>query len=374
MPDLHGIIYAYHSSPELGELVSLRTSASLPFCSRYRLIDFALSSMTNAGVRDVSVIMQRSYHSLLDHLGSGKDWDLSRLSGGLTLLPPFGLFDSQFGEYRGCMEALSSIRTYIREIKQNNIILYRGDLAANLDLRDIFETHSASGCDVTAVCADKNAGCTGKGIRFVPVHGTSNVSNLMLFAGAEHENALPSLEVYIIKKNLLLDLIDWCRANGKIHFHRDALVHYLDSAKSIGLYIHKGYAARICSIMDYYTANMDMLKASCRNDLFSDDKPVYTKGRSSVSTYYGDMASAKNSLVADGCYIEGELENCVLFRSVRVHKGAKLKNCVIMQDSVIGENANLNYVISDKLATFSDGLLLSGNEHLPITVPKWRTI
>jgi len=372
MPDLHGLIYAYHSSSALGELVVPRTSASLPFCSRYRLIDFALSSMANAGIRDVGVIMQRDYQSLLDHLGSGKDWDLSRLSGGLCLLPPFGMHDSHFGEYNGCMEALSAVRTYINNIKQSHVVIFRSDLAVNLDLHEIFDSHLASGCDITAVCAD----CSLKGgsskIRFVP--DTPNTSKQMLFSGLGQKEALSSIEVYIIRKSLLVELIEWSRTNGKQHFHRDALAHYLDEGGTVGLYFHKGYTAHITSVSDYYSANMDMLNQGYRRDLFFDDRPIYTRGRSSVSTYYGDNASAKNSLVADGCYIEGELQNCVLFRGVRVKKGAKLTNCVIMQDSVIGENAVLNHVIADKYTAFSDGLVLSGSSVLPITVPKCKTV
>jgi len=371
MPDLHGLVYAYHSSPALGELVTPRTSASLPFGSRYRLIDFALSSMTNAGIRDVGVIMQRDYQSLLDHIGSGKDWDLSRLSGGIRLLPPFGLHDNRIGEYRGCMEALSAVRSYIRDIKQNHIVLFRGDLAVNIDLRDVFEAHANSGYEITAVCTESP--CKGGGnIRFVPE--TPLTSKHMVFSDSENTGGLPSIEVYIINKQLLLDLIEWCSSNGRLHFHRDALAHYLSEGGTVGLYLHKGYTARICSVSNYFSANMDMLKAENRNDLFSDENPVYTKGRSSASTYYGESSSTKNSLVADGCYIEGELENCVLFRGVRVKKGAKLKNCVLMQDTIVGENASLNYVISDKYTVFSNGLVLAGSNVLPIIVPKCKII
>ncbi|MEA4894445.1 MAG: glucose-1-phosphate adenylyltransferase subunit GlgD [Oscillospiraceae bacterium] len=371
MADLHGLIYAYHSSPALGELVVPRTSASLPFCSRYRLIDFALSSMTNAGVRDVGVIMQRDYQSLLDHMGSGKDWDLSRLSGGLRLLPPFGMHDSHIGEYKGGMEALLAVRTYISGIQQNHIVIFRGDLAANIDLKDVFEAHLNSGCEITAVCAE-NA-CKGGGdIRFVP--DTPGTSKKMQFSNSGKNGALASIEVYIINKALLLDMIEWCRSNGKLHFHRDALAHYLGEGGTVGLYVHKGYTARICSVSDYYSANMDMLKAENRNDLFNGERPVYTKGRSSVSTYYGENAFCKNSLVADGCYIEGTLTSCVLFRGVRVKKGAVLKNCVLMQDSIVGENVSLSYVISDKYTVLTDRLVLSGSGALPIIVPKCRII
>lgn len=372
MPDMHGIVYAYHSSPALGELVTHRTSASLPFCSRYRLIDFALSSMTNAGVRDVGVIMQRDYQSLLDHLGSGKDWDMSRSSGGLRLLPPFGMYDSRIGEYRGCMEALAAERSYIRDIKQNTVVLYRGDIVANLDLRAAYEAHRASGCEVTAVCAERPFVGSGERIRFVP--DSADSARRMLFPGTEESGALCSAEIYLIQKRLLLSLIDWCRSNGRLHFHRDALTHYLESGAKIGLYIHRGYMARICSAGDYYRANMDMLDRMKRAELFPTQRPIYTRVRSSVSTYYGENASARNSLVADGCYIEGSIENCVLCRSVHVKKGSVLKNCVLMQDTVIGEGAKLQYVVTDKYTTCADGVRLSGSDGLPFIVPRGRSV
>ncbi|MGI5978502.1 MAG: glucose-1-phosphate adenylyltransferase subunit GlgD [Oscillospiraceae bacterium] len=372
MPDMHGLIYAYHSNPALGELVTHRTSASLPFCSRYRLIDFALSAMTNAGVRDVGVIMQRDYQSLLDHLGSGKDWDMSRSSGGLCLLPPFGMHDSRIGEYRGCMEALAAERSYIRDIKQNTIVLYRGDIVANIDLRAAYAAHLASGCEVTAVCADQRFPGIGERIRFLP--DSDRTAKRMLFPGTDNENALSSAEIYIIQKRLLLELIDWCRSNGRLHFHRDALAHYLESGAKIGLYMHHGYLARIASVNDYYRANLDMLDFKNRADIFPAERPVYTRVRSSVSTYYGAEASARNSLVADGCFIEGSIENCVLCRGVRVKKDAHLKNCILMQDTVVGEHALLQYVVADKYASFSDGMILSGSSMLPLTVPKGKTL
>ena len=328
--------------------------------------------MTNAGVRDVGVIMQRDYQSLLDHLGSGKDWDMSRSAGGLRLLPPFGMHDSRIGEYRGCMEALAAERSYIRDIKQNTIVLYRGDVAANLDLRAAYAAHLASGCEVTAVCAAHPFIGSGERIRFVP--DSENTATRMLFPGTEEKNALCSAEIYIIQKRLLLKLIDWCRSNGRLHFHRDALAHYLESGAKLGYYVHSGYMARICSADDYFRANMDMLDQKNRVGLFPTERPVYTRVRSSVSTYYGEDASAKNSLVADGCYIEGSIENCVLCRSVRVKEGAVLKNCVLMQDTVIGENVSLQYLVADKNTSFSDNVTLSGSCGLPFIVPKGKTV
>lgn len=373
MTDLHGIIYAYHAYSALGDLVMYRTSASLPFCSRYRLIDFALSSMTNAGVKDVGVIMQRGYQSLLDHLGSGKDWDLSRSSGGLYMLPPFSTRDSRSSEYAGCMEALSAVETYIRNIRQSNIVLFRGDLAVNVDLRAAYDMHMSYGADITAVCGEKAYDGGGYGVRFVPEVG-GVFSRHMHFSGAENDNGIPSLEVYIIRKQLLLDLIEWSQRNARPHFHRDALSHYLRNGGRVCLYRHTGFTAHICSIEDYFGAHMDMLDPKNRRDLFPEERPVYTRGRSSVSTYYGEDSNVNNSLIADGCYIEGAVENSVIFRGVRIHKGSVLKNCIIMRDSEVGENAVLTNVICDKSTGISPGSALIASERLPIVVPKGKKV
>jgi len=368
----HGIIYAYESSPGLGALVSRRTSASMPFAGRYRLIDFTLSSMVNAGIRDVGVIMQRDYQSLLDHLGSGKDWDLSRRSGGLKLLPPFGLPDSHFGEYKGNMEALSAMRSYINGIKDNTIVLSRGDLTANVNLDRALSAHERSGARVTAICSKTPP--RERHHRFVP-DGDSLTSRELLCShtGADGPG-YASLEVYIIQRKLLLELISHCITGAHLHFHRDALTWYLQSSGHIGIYLHEGYARQIATVRDYYSASMEILSDKVRAQLFPASHPIRTKERADVSTYYGQGARAKNSLLADGCFIEGELENCVVFRGVRVERGAVLKNCIIMQDTVIEAGANLNYVISDKDTVVTKDRSLAGSPTLQLVVPKGSVV
>lgn len=373
MIDLHGLIYAYHSYPALNELVSQRTSASLPFCSRYRLIDFALSSMTNAGVRDVGVIMQRNYQSLLNHVQGAKEWDLNYSSGGLSLLPPYGFYDSDRGEYRGCMEALGAMRNYIRKIRQEDVVLFRGDLAINIDLKKVYDQHIATGAKITAVCTDKSFDTKDDSIRFQPDKDGVFAKN-MFFRHGNSKEGLNSTEVYIIKKSLLMEFMDWSQANGRLHFHQDALAHYFKTKGKIGIYIHKGYARRICSVGDFYNSNLDMLYPDLRSELFPKDRPVYTKGRSSVSTYYSESSRVKNSLVADGCFIEGEVENCVIFRGVKIGKGAKIRDSIIFQDTVVGDGVELTCVICDKDVQLSSGLTLTGNRRLPLTVPKGKKL
>lgn len=364
MNDFHGIIFAYSTAPELGALVRTRTSASLPFCGRYRLIDFALSSMANAGVYDVGVIMQRDYQSLLDHLGSGKDWDMSRRRGGLRMLPPFGLPEYHTGAYTGTIEALNAVATYIRDIPQKYIIMMHGNNAANLDLAAAAKHHLESGAELTAICSPR----LGANARLGYVDRGDGFSQHMVLGGAG--GGIPAMEAYIISKDLLLSMMDECARENRLHFHRNAIAGYLNTGGKINLYVHEDYAARITDAAGYYRASMDMLDSEKRAELFPAQRPVRTKIHEEVSAYYGENAKVRNSLVADGCIVEGELDGCILFSGARVERGAQLKNCIVMRGAAVRENAQLSCVIADKYAELSPYITLTGSERLPIVIPK----
>ena len=371
MNNVHGIIYAYHSFPKLKTLGAPRTSAALPFCGRYRLIDFALSGMMHAGMRNVGVIMQRGYLSLMEHLQGGRSWNLERHNGGLHLLAPYGLSDASKGIYEGGIEALGAVWSYLSEdIREEYVLLTHGELCASIDVRALIDAHMQSGADITAVCA--RTPVAGSRHSFVP--GPDGFAREMLSWQDVHSEGCPSLETYVLKRELLLDMVQWCREHSRLHFHQDALSHAMGEGRSVNLFLHEGYAMLVTNEVDYYRANMDMLDPDKRRTLFVPGRRVETRSRSDVATYYGDASSVKNSLVADGCRIEGKVENCVLFRGVTVGAGAELKDCIILNDTVIGENARLRCVISDKNAVLSPYLDLSGSEQLPLVVPKGSRI
>lgn len=369
MSDFHGIIFAYSASPELRELVSRRTAASLPFCGRYRLIDFALSSMMNAGVRDVGVILQRDYQSLLDHVGSGKAWDMSLKNGGLRILPPFGLPEYHKGNYAGTMEALNAVASYIRGIPQKHIIMMLGNVCANVDLRAAMEQHVKSGLPVTAICTaahptfDHHSYIIGE---------NGEVSDIVYDKSSDRGEA--SLAAYIIEKDTLLAMMARCRAANLYSFHQDGITVYLRSGGKMGVYRHLGYAAAIRSVDDYFKASADMLRSEVRRSLFPKDRPVRTRGLEGVSTYYGEKSVSRNSLVADNCIIEGELDNCIVFPGVRIAEGAVIRNSVIMNGCVIKAGARLTCVIADKDCTVSENIELKGNAKLPVVMPKGSKI
>ena len=369
MLDFHGIIFAYRAAPALGELVSRRTAASLPFCGRYRLINFPLSSMMNAGIRDVGVIMQRDYQSLLDHLGSGKPWDMSRKDRGLRILPPFGLPEYHKGNYAGTMEALIAVKAYVRDIPQKHVVLMLGDLVANIDLQPILEQHLRSGAEITAICSDH----TPSGVRHRFVVGEDGFVKTALY-DVKGGEGLASLEGYVIEKETLLRLMEYCHAHNLYRFHRDGLGRFLAEGGRMGVAVHPGYAEMINSVEIYFRASRDMLDSDKRHELFPADRPVRTKNHEGVSTYYGEKAVSRNSLVADNCIIDGEIDNCIVFSGVRIGAGAKLKNSIIFRNNVIEENVELNYVIADKDCSFTAGTSLCGSEKLPLVVAKGKKI
>lgn len=371
MNNVHGIIYAYHAFPELKALGAHRTGAALPFCGRYRLVDFALSGMMHAGIRNVGVIMQRGYLSLMEHIAGGRSWNLERHTGGLHMLAPYGLADASKGVYEGGIEALNAVWSYLNEdIREEYILLTRGDLCANIDMRALIDAHIASGADITAACTSTHvAGCRHS---FVP--GADGFAAEMLSWQSEGGEGCSSLETYILRRELLMDMVRWSREHNRLHFHQDALTHAMGQGCRVAIFLHEGYAMNVTSETDYYRANLDMLDPEKRRSLFVPERRVETRSRSDVATYYGDTSCVKNSLVADGCRIEGKVENCILFRGVTVGTGAELQNCVILNDTVIGENAHLRCVISDKNVVLSPYLDLGGSEQLPLVVPKGSKI
>ncbi len=367
MNDLHGIIFAYESDPHLRELTQHRNSSSIPYGGRYRMIDFMLSNMINAGVTDVGLVVHTSYQSMLDHIGSAKDWDLSRKHGGLRILPPFGYSDRKGrATYGGRMDALAGVYSYLQKIRQDYVVLAGGDMAVNIPLEAVFEAHLESGADITAVCTRKPKGDP-RGCVYFSIGDNGLVCDVSVRPQAALD--CESLDIFILSKALLLSLVDHCSAHNITGLAKGVLQAMCPILK-ISPYVFDGFVARIQSVAGYYERNMDLLDSSIRTDLFRPDRPVRTKDQSNPSTYYGECSRSHNSLVADGCMIEGEVENSILFRGVKVAKGARVSNCILMQSTTVQKDAILKYVITDKNVTIQPGRMLMGHSNYPIAVEK----
>ena len=367
MKDLHGIIFAYRQSPSLRELAQKRNACSIPFGGRYRLIDFGLSNLVNAGVDDVGIIVHTSYQSLLDHVGSGKDWDLSRKHGGLRMLPPFGLAGKHHSDhYRGRMDALTGVYSYLQKIRQDYVLLTTGDLVANLPIAKAFAQHLETGADITAISAPS----TPADPRMTNYFATNEEGKIVdISLGNPIPGGEVSLETYIMSKTLLLSLVDQCAAHDAASFSQGVLLSVLGQM-DLRTFRFEGYASRILSVAGYFQRSMELLDPNVRASLFPRARPIKTKDQSNPSTYYGPEAKSSNSLIADGCVIKGTVENCILSRGVIIEKGAHVENCILMQNATIQSDAVLRYAIADKNVRVCPGRMLMGHSTYPLVIAK----
>lgn len=376
--DVMGIVYTSKDDLNLRELTSQRAVAAIPVAGRYRLIDFTLSNMVNSGIHNVGIIAQKNYSSLMDHLGSGKDWDLHTRNNGLFILPPFMTRDNS-GEYGGLLDALRSNFDYLRRSKQDFVILTDSDYIMNTSFEPMINQHIKSRADVTMMYMKVTPEITEFSSSsknnhvYMSVNDDKTVSNLEINPNAASFGNL-FLSVMMVKRTLLIYLVDQALSRGSRDLYADVLLPAIQagSLKIMG-YEENSYYRRVETIRGYFNLSLDLLKPEVRDALFGKN-PVFTKTRDSVPTIYRSGAKVTNSLIADGCVIDGEVENCVLFRGVRVGKGAKLKNCVIMQDSYIEDDVELENVIFDKEVTIRSHGRLIGQSQYPIVIGKNITL
>ena len=370
MKGLHGIIFSYEKENGLHELIENRVHGSIPFGGDYRIIDFILSSMVNAGVTDVGVIMHGKCQSLLDHLGSGKSWDLSRNFGGLTLLPAFAYTEQRHGDgqFRGRVEALGSVMNYLKGIRQEYVVLSDSDTVINAPLEDVLRRHMDSGADITAVCT----AAPGDGQdTYFRLDEAGRITDTAY--GLYTPEGYRCLNIFVLRTELLIDLVTECLRHNRYSLRRDIL-QGMSGQLDLRGYVYDGYAAHISTLQNYYDRSMELLDGRTRSALFCPERPVYGKENDSPSSYIDPSGPCVNSLIADGCDIQGSVKNCILFRNVRIEKGASVENCILFKDTVVKSGAALQNVITDKQVTVGENVTLTGHENYPIVIAKNSTI
>ena len=367
MSNVLGLIFANMHELTVTDLTKNRAMASVPFGARYRLIDFPLSNMVNSGISNVGIVTKSNYQSLLDHVGSGDEWDLSRKTGGLHFLPPYSNYGN--GLYRGRLEALAGVKPFIQNADAEYVIMADCDCVVNMDLKKVVDYHEEKGADITVVYGKKT---------FTPEQ-TKTRTILKLNDQGEVYDVLirpemlgcfdASMNIFVLSKEFLLKIISESASRNLYSFEVDILQHRIKEFKVYG-YCFDGYYSQIDGIQAYYQANMDIMNRDNRKALFNLDDPIYTKVRDEAPAKYGIEASAKSSLIADGCIVEGTVENSVLFRGVKIGKGAVVKNCILMQDTVVGDKCELNYVIADKNVKVGNYKSFGGTIDYPVFINK----
>ena len=368
-----GLIFSNIHDSSVPELTSKRTMASVPYGCRYRLIDFPLSNMVNSGITKIGVIAHNNYQSLLDHIGTGKDWDLARRSGGIKILPPFISAYSGGASnklYTTRLEALYGVMSFISRCNEDYVVFSDCDGICNIDISKIVAEHEKKMADVTIVTrkieedeTDSNDGIV---ISFDESSAVTDVSTYV--AGTMGVEV--STNIVVINRLFLLAALKDASAHGETHFYHDLIAKRLRRAK-IYRYLCREQYVQITSLESYFTSSMKLLEGNARDKFFNvENRPIFTKLRNSAPTIYANGSNVKNSCIADGCLIEGTVENCIIFRGVKVGRGTVVKNSVLLQDTFIGNNVSLNCVITDKNAVICDGRVLSGHSTMPFFIPK----
>ncbi len=375
---VQGIIFSNLHDKNIPELTRRRTMASVPYACRYRLIDFTLSNMVNSGITSISVITHYNYQSLMDHIGAGKDWDLARRSGGIKILPPYmtAFNNDQNVLYNTRLEALKSVNYSVSRMKSDYVVLSDCDVICNIDLNDMINDHIANNADITT--AVKRVLLTKESCsRNVVVESdeTGRVTDVNAYPPNLTGYHDIDLNIMVINREYLQSIVLDAIAHNYTSFNKDVLSRGA-SRRNYRIYKYDGYFATINSIEDYYMHSMELLgDPANRDQLFGvKRRPIYTKIRNSAPAKYNATAKVTNSLVADGCIIDGTVENSILFRGVKVGKGTVVKNSILFQDTVTGENVFLNCVITDKNVVVRDGRILSGHESLPFFIDKSKMI
>ena len=371
MDNVMGIINNNPQGISLKEITGHRSLASTPVFSRYRLIDFPLSNMVNSGISNVGIMLESRFRSLLDHIGPGKPWGLDTKRDGLFLLPPAHIYDS--GQlYKGDMENFYTNMDYLHRSRQDYVIVDYPFVICNIDYRDVFAYHLETEADITVVYKDLET-----------LHRDSHYTTLMTDSEDRvvdmkinpdtRRNTRISLKKYVMKKDLLLEMIDETVSKGQWDFEKNGIASRLSQYDVRGYPFHD-YVAIIGSLSEFYRRNMELLQPEIFSELLEEQGPIYTKPKDEAATQYTPSSRVKNVLAANGCHIAGDVENSVLFRGVKVGEGTKIKNSIIMQKSEIKENVTLENVILDKNVRVSPDKELTGDSSFPLIVEKGATI
>lgn len=362
-----GLIFANTFEESVPELTASRTMGSVPFGGKYRLIDFPLSNMSNSGINNVGIITKSNFLSLMDHLGTGNAWDLAKRRSGLTILPPY-----KEHNFNSMIETIYTLHGFIEHGSEEYVLIDHAGCVSNFNYRKMLEFHEYNNADITFIYSPNNTESVISESTALELDNTGRVTKVLLPSICDKENTYVSGS-FLIKKELLMTMVRNLVAENKTDFARDFIQPNVNKLRIFG-YKNEKFFALISSMKEYYRASMELMNPDVRADLFNPKHPIYTKVRDDMPSRYGLESCVKGSLIAQGCTIDGTVENSIISKGVRIGKGAHIKNCIIMQDTIIGENADLSHIIIDKDVTVGEGKTIIGCESFPMYIAKRSVI
>lgn len=364
MKSVMGIINLQGNERSIKELTSNRPLATVPFAGRYRIIDFALSSMVNSGITNIGVLLPNKSRSVLDHLRSGKTWNLARKSDGLRYLPPVETVD---GVRTGDVQSFHYHLDCLEYSDAQYVLVAGGSVIYNINYDELARFHQNTNADITMVY-DVNHSSSDSGGMIMQTADNGLVVDLAMVPFISPDTKVYT-NIFFMHKNRFVDLIRNVYARGGTSLLRDGILKNFDKYNIYG-YFHDGYVAHVNSLLDYYKASMGLLDDEKWQELFLRGNLISTKVKDEAPVKYKQGAVVSNSMIANGCVIEGTVENSILFRGVKVAKGVTVKNSVIMQKCDLAEDVIVENVICDKNVVITQGKCLKGAANYPLVVEK----
>ena len=359
-----GLIFANTNEKNLPELTAYRTTGSVPFGGKYRLIDFPLSSMSNSGINNIGIVTKSNFQSLMDHIGSGAAWDLARRRSALNILPPYSGHT-----FSNLIETLFNLHGYIEHGDEEYVLISPSDCVYNMDFTKVYRFAEKKDADITFIYVKKAVTSISNDYRcLLDLADDGRVTKIMA-SPVSGEVGNFNIGVILIRKTVLMGLVRQAISESKYNFVRDVLQNALGRYSLYG-YEHEGFFEMIGSVKEYYDANMRIMDRETRYELFDSRRPIYTKVRDDVPSRYGLNSSVKGSLIAQGCVINGTVENSIISKGVYIGNDAVIKDCIIMQDSVIADGAALANVVIDKDVSVGRGSRLQGSPNYPMYIAK----
>ena len=362
-----GIFLAGGSSKKMKELTRKRAAAAMPIAGSYRAIDFALSNMSNSHVPKVAVLTQYNSRSLNEHLNSSKWWDFGRKHGGLYVFTPTITADNSFW-FRGTADAIYQNLDFLKKSHEPYVIITSGDAVYKMDYEKVLDYHEEKKADITVVCKTLKEGEDAR--RF----GTVKMDDDMRIHEFEEKpmfakSNIISTGIYIIRRRLLIDLVEECVEDERYDFVKDILIRYKNLKKIYG-YITEEYWSNIATIDSYYKTNMDFLKAEVRNHFFKEYPEIHSKVSDLPPAKYNPGAVVKNSLVASGSIVNGTVENSILFKKVFVGNNCVIRNSIILNDVYLGDNTYIENCIVESRGTIRANTRHVGEDGIKVVLEK----
>lgn len=360
-----GIVLAGGNSKRMRELSNKRAISAMPVAGSYRSIDFALSNMSNSHIQNVAVFTQYNSRSLNEHLSSSKWWDFGRKQGGLFIFTP-AVTNENSTWYRGTADAIAQNLAFLKNSHEPYVIICSGDCVYKMDYNKVLEYHIDKKADITVVCKKMPKDADIERFGTVEMNSDGRITDIEEKPVVVTSNTI-SCGIYVVRRRLLIDMIERCRMEDRYDFVRDILIRFKDMKQIYG-YMTEDYWSNIASVDDYFKTNMDFLKTDVRDYFFKQYPDIYTKVDDLPPAKFNSSADVRNSLVSSGCIINGTLEDSVVFKKSYIGNNCYIKNSIILNDVYIGDNSHIENCIVESHGTIRANSYFKGENGIKIVI------